>query len=190
MSEDLIPIQNMIYEIRGQRVMLDRDIAMLYEVETKNFNRAIKRNINKFPSDFMFQLTDEETNILRCQFGTSSSQHGGRRYNPYVFTEHGILMTANVLNSEKANTVSVEIVRVFIKLRNYAIEQSAKPTKEIKIEDLYKMLMLHMENNDLKFSEQDKINNKIIQALNNLIEQPKPSKRQIGFTAQNENDED
>ena len=157
--------------------MLDRDLAMLYGVETKNFNRAIKRNIDKFPPEFMFQLTDEETNILRCQIGTSSFKHGGRRYNPYVFTEHGVLMTANVLNSEKANKVSIEIIKVFIKLRNYALEQSSKG---IKIEDLHKMLLLHIENTDNKFSEYDETINQIIQALNNLIEQPKKS-RQIGF---------
>jgi phage regulator Rha-like protein len=93
--------------------MLDFDIAQLYGVETRNFNKAVKRNIEKFPADFMFQLTQSEFSDLMFQNGTSS--WGGRRKLPYAFTEHGVLMTANVLNSQRANIVSVQIVKTFIK---------------------------------------------------------------------------
>jgi hypothetical protein len=178
-KEDIIPIQNIIYEIRGLRVMIDSDLAKLYGVETKNFNRAVKRNINKFPPEFMFQLTKEEWQTLRCQIGTFKNDI--RKFLPYVFTEHGVLMSANVLNSEKANAVSIEIIKVFVNLRNYAISQVGLGTQ---IEDLRKMLLLHIENTDNRFSEHDKKISQIIQALNELIEKP-TKKRQIGFTAEN-----
>ena len=172
----IMPIQDLIYEIRGQKVMFDRDLAMLYEILTKNLNKAVKRNIEKFPSEFMFQLTKEEWDFLRFQFGTLKSDI--RKYRPYVFTEHGILMTANILNSEKANKISVEIIKVFIKLRNYVLSQSN--TNE-QIIELRKLLMLHIENNDYKFSEYDETMKQIIIALNNLIEQPQKPKK-IGFS--------
>ena len=92
MATKLIKIQSMIYEIRGHKVMLDSDLARLYEIDTKALNRAVKRNMERFPDIFMFQLTEDEFNFLRCQIGTSSEAHGGRRYLPYVFSEHGVLM--------------------------------------------------------------------------------------------------
>ncbi len=96
-------IEKMIYIIRGQKVMLDSDLANLYGVLTKNFNKAVKRNIDRFPSDFMFQLTKDEFEILRFQFGTSSKKgHGGRRYIPYVFTEPGVAMLSSFLKSSEA----------------------------------------------------------------------------------------
>ncbi len=116
----LIPIEKIekvIYLIRGEKVMLDRDLASLYDVETKVLNRAVKRNLKRFPLDFMFQLTAEEAENLRCQFGTSSLSHGGRRYFPYVFTEQGVAMLSTVLNSERAVLVNIEIMRAFVKLR-------------------------------------------------------------------------
>ena len=119
-NTDLIPsekIEKAIYLIRGEKVMLDRDLASLYEVETKVLNRAVKRNRQRFPSDFMFQLTAEEAENLRCQIGTSSWSHGGRRYLPYVFTEQGVAMLSSVLNSERAILVNIEIMRAFVKLR-------------------------------------------------------------------------
>lgn len=97
--------------------MLDSDLADLYGVETKFFNRAIKRNKDRFPNDFMFQLTEKESQNLRFQIGTSSSRYGGRRYLPYVFTEHGVAMLSSVLKSKKAVQVNILIVRAFIKLR-------------------------------------------------------------------------
>ncbi len=100
-------IEKSIYLIRGEKVMLDRDLADLYEVETKVLNRAVKRNLQRFPVDFMFQLTVDEAENLRCQIGTSSF-HGGRRYRPYVFTEQGVAMLSTVLNSERAVLVNIE----------------------------------------------------------------------------------
>ena len=117
---EIIPIEiieNKIYVIRGQKIMLDSDLANLYAVETKVLNQAVNRNIDRFPEDFMFQLADSEWETLRSQFVTSKESKGGRRYNPYVFTEYGVLMLSNVLNSKKAVAVSIQIVRVFAKLK-------------------------------------------------------------------------
>ena len=112
-------IQTLIYEIRGFQVMLDSDLAKLYQIETKNLNKAAQRNVERFPEDFRFQLTDEETNFLRFQIGTSNSGAGGRRYNPWVYTEQGVSMLATVLHSEVAVQVSVSIVRAFVQMRHF-----------------------------------------------------------------------
>lgn len=117
MSTHLIPdIQNRIYEIRGHRVMLDFDLAELYETETKRLKEAVKRNIDRFPQDFMFILTQQEFAGLRTQFATS--KRGGTRYLPFAFTEHGVTMLASVLNSAKAIEMNIAIVRAFIAMRN------------------------------------------------------------------------
>jgi hypothetical protein len=108
-------IENCIYLLRGQRVMLDDDLAILYEVETKVLNRSVKRNLRRFPEDFMFQLSTKEFESLRCQFGTS--KRGGRRYPPYAFTEQGVAMLSSVLNSKRAIQVNIEIMRAFVRLR-------------------------------------------------------------------------
>ena len=113
-------IQNKIYEIRGQKVMLDFDLAELYEVETKVLNQAVKRNTNRFPTDFMFQLTKTEYENLKSQIVTSS--WGGTRKLPYVFTEHGVTMLASVLRSERAVKMNIAIVRAFIALRQLALQ--------------------------------------------------------------------
>ena len=159
--------------------MLDSDLARLYEIETKALNRAVKRNIERFPDFFMFQLTAEEYGSLRCQNGTSNGGtsnigKGGRRYLPYVFTEHGVLMLSSVLNSQKAISVNIEIMVTFTKLRQYVISQNA--TNE-QIAELRKLLMLYIEKNDKRVSD-------IIIVLNNLLEQPKKTKT-IGFNAEN-----
>ena len=112
-------IQTLIYEIRGFQVMLDSDLAKLYQIETKNLNKAAQRNAERFPEDFRFQLTDEETKYLRFQIGTSNSSVGGRRYNPWVYTEQGVSMLATVLHSEVAVQVSVSIVRAFVQMRHF-----------------------------------------------------------------------
>jgi hypothetical protein len=109
----------MIYVIRDQKVMLDKDLAELYEVETKVLNQAVKRNISRFPDDFMFQLTTEECENLRSHTVTSSLIHGDRRYMPYVFTENGVAMLSSVLKSEKAIQINVSIMRIFTRLRNF-----------------------------------------------------------------------
>ena len=165
-------IQSMIYEIRKQKVMLDSDLATLYEVETFNLNKAVKRNIGRFPSDFMFQITKEEWENLTFQKGISSKQHGGRRFMPYVFTEQGVAMLAAVLNSQKAIDVNISIMRTFVQLRHYAL---TKPNTNEQIAELRKLLMLYIEKNDKRVND-------IIIALNNLIKKP-PKTKTIGFTA-------
>ena len=115
-------IKNLIYTVRGKQVMLDSDVAMLYHYETKNINKAMKRNINRFPEDFCFQLTEKEVENLRFPFGTSSlnkENYGGRRYLPYVYTEQGISMLAGVLKNEIAIQVSISIIRAFIEMRRF-----------------------------------------------------------------------
>lgn len=111
-------IGDKIYFIRGYRVMLDSDLADLYGVETKNLNKAVKRNLKRFPDDFMFQLTEEEHEILRFQIGTLRFEHGGhKKYLPYVFTQEGISMLSGVLRSDRAIEVNIAIMRTFVKLR-------------------------------------------------------------------------
>ena len=169
MADKLIQIQKMIYEIRGHKVMFDSDLAALYQVETKYLNRTVKRNIQRFPDDFMFQLTKSEISDLRCQFGTSS--WGGSRYNPYVFTEQGIAMLSGLLNSDIAVKVNIQIMRAFVQLRHYVL---TKPDTNEQIAELRKLLMLYIEKNDKRVND-------IIIALNNLLNIPKQTKR-IGFT--------
>ena len=121
---DNIEIQNMIYSVRGKQVMLDSDLAQLYHVETKVFNQAVKRNINRFPEHFRFQLTESEFKNLRSQFVTTrehDSTHGGRRYMPYAFTEQGIAMLSAVLKSDIAVDVSIKIMDAFVKMRNFLL---------------------------------------------------------------------
>ena len=116
--QNLVPLEAIgqkIYLIRGHKVMLDRDLAALYEIPTKRLNEQVKRNIKRFPSDFAFLLTRQEVTILRSQFATS--RWGGQRYQPYVFTEHGVAMLSSVLNSERAIQVNIAIMRAFVKFR-------------------------------------------------------------------------
>lgn len=129
-------IQNRIYEIRGERVMLDRDLAALYETETGALNLAVKRNIRRFPSDFMFQLTKEEYESLRFQFeisnndqpltlqNESSKRRGGDRYLPYAFTEQGVAMLSGILRSEKAINMNIAIMRAFVEIRRILLQQN------------------------------------------------------------------
>jgi hypothetical protein len=124
-TEALIPvelIEGRIYLIRGHKVMLDRDLADLYQVETSSLNRQVKRNIDRFPVDFMFQLNAEEAYALRCQFGISNAAgRGGRRYLPYAFTQEGVAMLSSVLRSGRAVLVNVAIMRAFVRLREILI---------------------------------------------------------------------
>ncbi len=108
---------NKIYEFRGQKVMLDSDLADLYGATTKRLNEQVRRNVARFPEDFMFQLTEEEWGSLRSQIATSKIGRGGRTYLPNVFTEHGVLMLSSVLNSEQAIQVNIQIMRIFAKIR-------------------------------------------------------------------------
>lgn len=128
---DIIIIENKIHEIRGQKVMLDFDLAEMYEVETKNLNKAVKRNLERFPDDFMFQLTKEEMSVLRFQFGTSS--WGGTRYLPFAFTEQGVAMLSGILRSPRAIEVNINIMRAFVHMRQYLLTHTPKlELKELK----------------------------------------------------------
>ena len=172
----IIDIEQRIFVIRGQRVMLDRDLAQLYGVETKRLNEAVKRNIKRFPQDFMFQLTDYERKelVANCD-RLKNLKHSSNP--PYAFTEHGVTMLASVLNSDKAIEINLQIVRAFIKLRQYAMLQNQRNSE---VEELRKILMLHIDNTDNRFAECNERINKIIEVLNNLIEKPRETK-QIGF---------
>jgi len=172
----VVPIKNMIYEIRGQKVMLDSDLAGLYEVPAHRLNEAVKRNAKRFPPDFMFQLTDNEWENLRSQTAISKNNHGGRRYTPYVFTEQGVSMLSSVLHSEHAIDVNINIMRAFVQLRHFVLSQR----KNNQIAELRELLMLHIENTNCKILEHDKTINQIIIALNNLMEKP-PKTKKIGF---------
>jgi hypothetical protein len=178
MKIELEKIKNMIYEISGQKVMLDRDLADLYGVELRSLNQAVKRNIRRFPSDFMFQLTDEEWKIQRSQFVIFNKDT--RKYKPYAFTEQGVSMLSSVINSERAIEVNINIMRAFVKLRHYVLLQS----KDEQITELRKLLMVYLENTDYKLSKHDKAIEQIIIALNNLIEKT-PKTKTIGFNAGN-----
>jgi len=136
-------IAQSIVVLRGQRVLLDADLAELYGVATKRFNEQVRRNLERFPPDFMFQLTDDEASALRSQIATSNDPHsgrGGRRYLPYAFTEHGAIMAATILNSARAVEVSVYVVRAFVKVRELLTS-----TKELsaKLELLERKLETH-----------------------------------------------
>jgi hypothetical protein len=159
----------MIYEIRGHKVMLDSDLAMLYGIEAKRLNEAVKRNLNRFPEDFMFQITPNEFACLRSQFATSNTTRGGRRYMPYVFTEHGILMLSSVLNSEQAVHVNVQIMRTFVKMRQFALEHKELSAQ---IQELKHYFIQYAQDNN---AEIDKIN----EAIDLLMDRTKPA--QIGF---------
>lgn len=128
-EKELMAIETMIYIIRDQRVMLDSDLAKLYGVETKNLNKAVSRNLKRFPPDFMFQLTEIEEENLRFQFGTSSSNYGGRRYLPYAFTENGIAMLSSVLSSDRAVEINISIMRIFTRLRSFHALESNLATE-------------------------------------------------------------
>ena len=163
--------------------MLDADLAKIYQVETKVMNQAVKRNIDRFPPEFMFQLTGAEYESLRLQIAASNlksqivtSSWGGRRKLPLAFTEHGVVMLSSVLNSKIATQLNIAIVKAFIEMRRYI----AKPVRE-KLDNLEKVLMLHIDDTNHNFAEHAVTINKIIDSLNNLIETPSKPKRKIGF---------
>ena len=132
---EIIPIHHKIYTLRGKQIMLDEDLAELYHVETRRLNEQVKRNYERFPDDFMFQLTEEEYVNLRSQFATSSlEEHGGRRYMPYAFTENGVYMLSAVLKSKIAIEVSIEIMRTFTKLREFTLHYNTLGKKLIELE--------------------------------------------------------
>ncbi len=149
--EKLTPerIQQLIYILRGQRVMLDSDLAKLYGVETSYFNRQVRRNIERFPEDFMFQITSEELKNLLCQNGTASSRHGGKRNPPLVFTENGVAMLSSVINSPKGIQVNIAIMRIFTRLRSYLLlEQDLKDEFKLMKSDTNKLFRIIFERLD------------------------------------------
>jgi len=153
--------------------MLDSDLAELYEVESKVLNQAVKRNIERFPGDFMFQLTKNEWDFLRSQFVTTKSNQGGRRYAPYVFTEEGIAMLSGLLHSKIAVKVNIQIMRAFVQLRHYV---SGHDTNA-QIAELRELLLLYIKTNDKRVND-------IILALDHLLLQPESEPvqtRKIGF---------
>lgn len=166
-SQSLVPserIEKSILVLRGQKVMLDQDLASLYEVETKYLVRAVKRHLDRFPQDFMFQITKQEFEDLRCQFGTSS-QWGGRRTRPYVFTEQGVAMLSSVLNSPRAIEVNIEIMRAFVRLREML---SSHKDLARKLDELEK-----------KYDHQFQV---VFEAIRQLMAPPQPEKKgRIGF---------
>jgi phage regulator Rha-like protein len=172
---DLALIQQRIYTIRGVRVILDSDLAAIYGVETKALNRAVKRNRDRFPKDFMFQLSEDEWKSLRYQIGTSSLGHGGRRTRPYAFTEHGAIMAANILNSARAVQMSIFVVRAFAKMR-----QALRGTPELarKLAALEKKLTARLDVHEAAIVE---VLQEVMQILNPPPPLPEPQRKQIGF---------
>ncbi len=167
-KKSLVPIERiekLILLVRDQKVILDADLAELYGVQTKVLNQAVRRNIDRFPEDFMFQLNKEEFKILRSQIVTSSDW-GGRRYPPNAFTEHGAIMAASVLNSPRAIEISVQVVRAYVKLREYLA--SNKAVRDISL--LKRVVAIH--GTDIE---------EIKRMLQHLIESPEKPERRIGF---------
>lgn len=170
---ELNTIKDYIFTIRGKRVMIDRDLAQLYGVETKKLNQAVKRNIDRFPEDFMFQLTNEEQNELV----TNCDHLKNLKYsyqNAYAFTEHGVTMLSSILNSKKAIEINIQVVRAFISLKQYALEH-----KELskQIQDLQHYFMNYCKDNEADKQE-------IYKAIDLLLDRTKPTK--IGFNIDKE----
>lgn len=165
-TQALVPaerIERVILVLRGEKVILDSEIALLYEVETKVLIRAMKRNLSRFPPDFMFQLTREELEFLRCQSGTSKGR-GGRRYLPYAFTEQGVAMLSSVLNSERAIRVNIELMRAFSRLRHVMSTQGD--------------LIRRLDELEQKYDDHFKV---VFDTLRQLMAPPEAPSRRIGF---------
>jgi len=170
-APELVPverIEQVIYLIRGQKVMLDRDLAGLYGVETKRLKEAVRRNTDRFPEDFAFVLDREEFTNLRSQSATSSSW-GGTRYPPMAFTEQGVAMLSSVLRSQRAIDVNIAIMRTFVKLRQMLESHAKLATKLAELED--------------KYDEQFRV---VFEVLNELMSPPEPKRKQIGFSVREE----
>ena len=162
-------IVNKIYLIRGMKVMLDFELSELYETETKQLKRQVRRNIERFPDDFMFELTTEEFSDLRSQFGTSS--WGGSRYTPMAFTEQGVAMLSSVLNSSTAIKVNIQIIRVFTRMKEMLLTN--------------KDILLKLEQLENKVSQHDENIQMIFEALKQLLNPPQEPRKRIGFKPDN-----
>lgn len=161
-------VENQILLVRGQRILLDSDLAALYGVEVRSLNQAIRRNRKRFPSDFVFQLTPEEDRALESQIVISNVGRGGRRYLPYAFTEHGTIMAASVLNSPQAIEMSIFVVRAFVRLRETLATHKALAAKLAELEQ--------------KLEKHDGAITEIIDAIRALMIPPQKPLRQIGFS--------
>jgi hypothetical protein len=159
-------IEHAILLLRGQKVMLDADLAALYGVPTRRLNEQVRRNLARFPADFMFQLSPEEVDALRSQFATSKRGRGGRRYAPLVFTEQGVAMLSSVLNSERAVQVNIEIMRAFVRLRRMLASHA----------DLARRLDALERKYDAQFRA-------VFDVIRELMSPPRPHRRAIGFQA-------
>ena len=193
MSEDLIIVQNLIYEIRGQKVMLDFDLAKLYQVETKVLNQAVKRNAERFPSDFMFRLTAEEVLNMRSQFVTASKRNTSAP--PFAFTEQGVAMLASVLKSPIAVATSISIMRAFVRVRQYLLTTASMSAELKELRANVDLLAMQQEENigainDLSEDVRQDIDNLYlaIGELSSRIEEKKQApRRKIGFQQNMEN---
>jgi ATP-dependent Clp protease ATP-binding subunit ClpA len=163
----LAEIERRILTLRGQKVMLDSDLADLYGVSTKRLNEQVRRNPGRFPPDFMFQLSAEEESTLRSQFATSKPGSGGRRYLPYAFTEHGAIMLANVLNTSRAAEVSVYVVRAFVRLRQMAGMNAVMAEKLAELER--------------RVTGHDEAIHSLVQTIRQLMAPSAKPRRSIGF---------
>jgi len=160
-------IKQSIHEIRGQKVILDFDLAKMYQVETKRLKESVRRNIRRFPEDFMFELSTEEWVLLRTQFATSS--WGGQRYNPYAFTEQGVAMLSSVLNSEIAIDINIAIVRAFVMIRQFALTY----------QELNEKLLALEKKHNQKFTDIDQVLNYLIKKDQQLTLQT--TRKQVGY---------
>lgn len=172
-------ILNKIYLVRGQKVMLDRDLAELYGVETKRLKETVRRNISRFPSDFLFEMTQNELENWRTQFATSKEDKQGLRYVPFCFTEQGVTMLSCVLNSEKAIAVNIQIIRVFTKMREMLLTH-----KDIlvKLEQVEKTLLKQ----DVRMNKHEEDIQMIFEALKELLNPPQKPRPRIGFRRKDE----
>jgi phage regulator Rha-like protein len=172
------PVEKRILVVRKRQVMLDEDLADLYGVETKRLIEQVKRNLDRFPTDFMFQLSKEEAAALRSQNATSNSRPGGRRYAPYVFTEQGVAMLSGVLRSKRAVAVNVAIMRTFVELRRAASSYAAI---EKRLDELDR-------ETTAKLGQHDDRLRQIFQALRQLISPPRSPRQPVGFRPPDDND--
>jgi ORF6N domain len=176
---DVAPaIERRIFVIRERQVMLDEDLADLYGVETKRLTEQVKRNLERFPEDFMFQLRKDEAAALRSQIATSNVGRGGRRYTPYVFTEQGVAMLSSVLRSKRAIAVNIEIMRAFVELRRLAGSYAALQER---LDGLEREMTERLGQHDEQLEQ-------IFQALHQLIAPPPRSERPVGFRVREEDD--
>ncbi len=186
-SLPLESITQRIVQLRGQKVLLDTDLAILYGVPTKRFNEQVKRNLERFPADFMFQLNDDEFAALRSHFATSNdtpaAARGGRRYRPFAFTEHGAIMAATILHSPRAIEVSVYVVRAFVQLRELLASHQDLARKLEELENKTELMSVQHDT----FAQNTRVQlRQVFEAIRELMATPEPAKRPIGFVTPEE----